>query len=65
MARMLIAAIVLTAIGALASSCGGGLNPTLGAALIFEEEITDNIKAQIVLKDDDVLEDNQDGYWWY
>ena len=50
-----IAAVLITT---MLAGCSGGLDPQLGAALIFEEEITDNIRAQIVLKDEDVLEDS-------
>ena len=48
--------VIAIALSALLTSCGGGISPTLGARLIFEEELTDNIKAQIILAEDDILE---------
>lgn len=53
---MRFAIIIAIALSALLAGCGGGINPTLGARLIYEQEITDNIKAQIILAEDDILE---------
>jgi hypothetical protein len=50
------AIVVTLALSALFTSCGGGINPTLGARLIYEQEIADNLKAQIILAEDDILE---------
>lgn len=54
-----IAAVVVTT---MLAGCSGGLDPQLGAALIYEEEITDNLRLQVVLKDEDLLEDS--GWLW-
>ncbi|MCH7471379.1 hypothetical protein IIA79_00300 [bacterium] len=63
-ARILLATTFL-AILALGASCTGGINPRLGAALIFEEQITDNIKARIILRDPDLLDDEDEERYWY
>jgi len=62
----LIALLVGSLIG-LATACGGGVDPALGARLIYEEELTDNIKAQIILADDDILNEDEDRryHWGY
>ena len=61
---------VLVGLGAavilgLFASCGG-VNPARGARLIFEEQLTDQIKAQIILEDRDLLtteDDAEDDYY--
>lgn len=53
---------------AFSASCGGAVNPALGARLIFEEQLTDQIKAQIILEDRDLLKDEDDDdrdYYYY
>lgn len=56
---MLGGAVTAITLGLLAS-CGGGINPALGARLVFEEQLTDQIKAQIILEDLDLLNDEDD-----
>ena len=60
----LAAALLIT----VAAGCGSGIDPALGARLIFEEQLTDQIKAQVILQDMDLLEgedDEQDEYPYY
>ncbi len=52
----LAAALLVT----LAAGCGSGIDPALGARLIFEEQLTDQIKAQVILQDMDLLNDEDD-----
>ena len=58
--RLTIVTAILLAIMGFGASCGGGVDPALGARLIFEEEITDQLKAQIILEDRDLLDDEDD-----
>lgn len=61
--RYLIAPSLLAFILGLAASCSGAVSPTLGARLIFEEQLTDNLKAQIILADTDLLgKDDEEEY---
>ncbi|MBN2083329.1 hypothetical protein JW859_14120 [bacterium] len=55
----IVTAALFTVMG-FGSSCGGGIDPALGARLIFEEELTDQLKAQIILEDRDLLNDEDD-----
>lgn len=58
-----VAALVL--IFTVTPSCGGAINPALGARLIFEEEIADGLTGQIILQDMDLLgatDDDNDDY---
>jgi len=50
---------------ALMGSCGGSVNPALGARLIFEEQLTDQLKAQIILEDRDLLKDDDEDENYY
>jgi hypothetical protein len=50
---------------ALMGSCGGSVNPALGARLIFEEQLTDQLKAQIILEDRDLLKDDDEDESYY
>lgn len=60
--KSLVITIAAMFITTMLAGCSGGLDPQLGAALIYEEEITDNLRLQVVLKDEDVLEDS--GWLW-
>jgi hypothetical protein len=67
--RMTLATLAAALLMLVASACGSGIDPALGARLIFEEQITDQIKAQIILQDMDLLEDEDDEdepypYYW-
>ena len=64
--RYISAALVSAVTLALLASCGGSINPALGARLIFEEQLTDQIKAQIILEDRDLLKDDEEeDYYGY
>jgi len=65
--RSILAGFVTAITLALLASCGGSVNPALGARLIFEEQLTDQLKAQINLEDRDLLKDDeeQDYYGGY
>ena len=58
--RMTLAMLAAALLMLLAGACGSGIDPALGARLIFEEQITDQIKAQIILEDMDLLNDEDD-----
>lgn len=58
-ARFLAGAIAAALLIIGAASCSG-VDPALGARLIFEEQLTDQIKAQIILEDMDLLEDEDE-----
>ena len=63
--HVLAGAITVIILGLLASC--GGIDPALGARLIFEEQLTDQIKAQIILEDRDLLtdeDDDEDDYYY-
>jgi len=69
--KVVLAALLLLALG-FSASCSGSLDPVLGARLILEEQITDNVKAQVILGDDDLLQlgsdkddDDEDEYWYW
>lgn len=53
-----VAVLMLTLI--ITPSCGGGIDPTLGARLIFEEEIAGGLTGQIILQDMDLLGDDEE-----
>ena len=53
-----VSALVLILMAA--PSCGGGIDPTLGARLVFEEEIADGLTGQIILQDMDLLGEGDD-----
>ena len=59
--KSLFITIAAVSIAGMLAGCSGALDPRLGAALIYEEEITDNLRLQVVLKDEDLLEDSG---WW-
>jgi len=50
-------AIMMMAFG---TSCGGGIDPALGARLVFEEEIADGLTGQVILQDMDLLNEDDD-----
>ena len=63
--RMTLAMLAAALLMLLAGACGSGIDPALGARLIFEEQITDQIKAQIILEDMDLLNDEDDEQDYY
>jgi len=63
--RSILTGLATAIVLGLLASCGGSVNPALGARLIFEEQLTDQIKAQIILEDRDLLKDDEEEEHYY
>ena len=59
--------VALASILGLFASCGGSVNPSLGARLLYEQELAPGLTGQIILQDMDLLEEgdetDNEGYY--
>jgi hypothetical protein len=52
--------VFLFSILGLLASCGGSVNPALGARLVYEQELAPGLTGQIILQDMDLLEEDDE-----